>query len=462
MTVRTLYGANVLCRVLAIGATIAGLLITDRAWGQNFGFGLRGSAVGGVAIDADGTVRTASHEERTGWLEQLRQHVAAPQGELSQPSAMRWVSLTKLQEEIQQAIAENRRLSEEVLFLAGLQRIEYVFVYPDTADIVLAGPAEPWTVREDGAVVGQQSGRPVVRLEDLITALRTVPAARQEPISVSIEPTPEGQQRLNRLLGQVRVGPGFQPARLEAMMKEAFGPQIVKLSVVDPSSRMAVALVAADYEMKRLAMNLEESPVQGLPSYLELIRDVGAPTNTQPRWWIECDYEAIEHSPDHLAWKLNGRGIKALTEDQFIDAAGNRRGTGRSNRYAERWSELFTEHFDQLCQFNAAFGDLRNIMDLNVVATVIRGHQLDAKAGCDLSLLYGEKNSTLETPRWNAPKSVLPQCSFIRGKAGWIVSASGGVALNPWRIVVEKAQPSSDLHLVNTANELPRRNWWWD
>jgi len=36
------------------------------------------------------------------------------------------------------------------VLLAGLQRIEYVFLAPDSKDIVLAGPAEGWRVNEQG------------------------------------------------------------------------------------------------------------------------------------------------------------------------------------------------------------------------------------------------------------------------------------------------------------------------
>ncbi|RMF44922.1 MAG: DUF1598 domain-containing protein, partial [Planctomycetota bacterium] len=269
MIVGKLYARGVL-RVALVGlALFATLRMLEGTARAQFGFGLRGSAVGGVAIDPTGTVRTASVEERTGWLNQLRQAVREPDGALAKQSSLRMVSLTGLQQEIARAMQEDRPLSPEVLYLAGLQRIEYLFVYPDAHDIVVAGPAEPWVIRQDGSVVGQQSGRPVLQLEDLITALRTVPAARQHPISVSIEPTPEGQQRLTQLLSTVRTGPGFDPARLEAAMREAFGPQLVKLSTVDPTTRMAAALVAADYEMKRLAMNLEPAPVPGLPSYME-------------------------------------------------------------------------------------------------------------------------------------------------------------------------------------------------
>ena len=35
-------------------------------------------------------------------------------------------------------------------FLAGLTRVRYVFYYPETKDIVLAGPAEGWAADAAG------------------------------------------------------------------------------------------------------------------------------------------------------------------------------------------------------------------------------------------------------------------------------------------------------------------------
>ena len=38
----------------------------------------------------------------------------------------------------------NQPLPDEVKYLAGLQRVQYVFVDPETKDVILAGPAEGW------------------------------------------------------------------------------------------------------------------------------------------------------------------------------------------------------------------------------------------------------------------------------------------------------------------------------
>lgn len=451
-------------RTLAAVAVFCGTLMSMTAAQAQFGNAFNQSVVGGVMVDSEGVVRTATKDDRAGLLRELREHVMQPSGKIAASTEMRMVSLAKLQAEIKKAIASGETLSDEVRFMAGLQRIEYIFVYPDRQDIVLAGPAEGWRVREDASVVGVTTGRPVLQLEDFITALRTVDASRDSAISVSIDPTPEGEVRLRKYLSGLRTGPGFNPAQVEQGMKEAFGAQLVKLTAVPSDSRMAQTLVAADYRMKCIAMNLEESPVAGLPSYMEMIRNGGNANGTQPRWWMACDYDSILKSEDGMAWKLSGLGVKAMTAEQFVDSQGARTNADRQNKTAQRWAEMFTDKFDDLCAQNVAFGDLRNVMDLNIIATVIAAYQLDKTAGLDLAVLNGKAKS-LETPVRSVAKTIPAHCSFISGRAGWTVSASGGVEINPWRVVSEQTKADESVTLVRqkAAPQAEQSdNWWWN
>lgn len=421
----------------------------------------RQGVVGGVSVDAAGVVQAASAVEQNNELSELRRAVAGAAGDVAKQNNLRMISLKRLQQAMVEARKDGKPLPEEMQFMAGLQRIEFVFVYPQENDIVLAGPAEGWTVRSDASVVGTKSSRPVVHLEDILTAFRTVEAARQAPISVSIDPTPEGEVRLNQFLKQFPVVQrGFNPAGLEAGMREAFGPQQVKFTTVSTDTRMAQTLVAADYRMKLLAMNLEESPVKGLPSYLEMIRN-GGTQKTQPRWWIACDYDAVRHSQDKLAWHLDGRGVKAMSEEEFVDAQGNRSSAaGNVNKVAQKWADQFTEKFDELCKFNASFGELRNVIDMSVVATVIAAHGLDQAAGCDLSVLRGTAGN-IDNHGLTTPKTIPPHCSFVKSNAGWIVSASGGVEINPWQIAAQKLKADEQLVSKRPASAAGS-NWWWD
>ena len=231
-------------------------------------FGPRGF-VGGVSVDAEGVVRRSSVDvwgDLNGkWKDSLRGATES----LTQLAATRFVSLRKIDEHVADLVQRGEPLPAEIFFLAGLQRIEYVFVDHEHGDIVLAGPAEGWQISDGGDVVGITTGRPVARLDDLIEALRTAAAARVSAISCSIEPTEAGLQRYARLLNSRRLQ--FSLAAVRAI-EQAMGPQQVLITGVQHDSHFARVMVAADYIMKLLAMGIEPSPVEELPSYLEMLR----------------------------------------------------------------------------------------------------------------------------------------------------------------------------------------------
>ena len=256
--------------VLSVGLIcIAPAIFPTNVDGGGFGGGGGGGrSVGGVVIDSAGIVRTATQDEKQELANLMRVIVDAPQGDMANAVEMRMVSLKGIQE----AIAENEKtgkpLPESISLLAGLQRIRYVFVDKDNQDIVIAGPAEPWKLLDDGSIVGTVTGGATMRLDDLIVAMRSVETARKGGISCSIEPTDEGRRRLQQLLRKIKLGSGQNPSVYEEAMKQAFGPQMIQLSGVPTDSHFARTLVAADYEMKRVAMGLVASPIKELPSYL--------------------------------------------------------------------------------------------------------------------------------------------------------------------------------------------------
>lgn len=436
----------------------AGSLQQQQAQAQ-FGFGgLRGGVVGGVRIDADGVLRTATQEEQDQLLADMRVQLAGPKGDLAQPNDLRMISLKKVQELVLDAAHNQSQLPEEVLYLGGLTRVEYVFVYPERQDIVIAGPSEPWTVGPSGSVVGKTTGRPVVYLDDLLTAFRYVSNARNGGVSVSIEPTEQGVRQLNQLLRNVGSNPN--PQQLGPMVAEAFGPQQIKLHGVPADSHMARVILAADYRMKLYGMNLAQAPIQGLPSYLEMIKNrSNASTQLQSRWWMACDYESIAHSRDRMAWRISGPGIKALTEQEAYDASGAAKQTGKVDAMAKKWADLFTKKMDQLATKDTVFGDLRNVMDLCIVAALIEAQNLQSQAGCDLSRILGDR-ATIETTKFEAPKSLDPQVSFLQSVQGLLVSASGGVMIESWSIATNTQENEQVADARRRGAEWATESWY--
>ena len=145
-------------------------------------YNYRQGAVGGVLIGSDGILQNATVDQ-TGRLQQLMKQATTPASEdLKEFNPMRKVSLRKLEAAIQELVREGKPIPADIFYLAGLQQIEYVFVYPEQKDIVLAGPGEGWTVGKDGVVVGETTGRPVMTLDDLAIALRSAEGAQREAI----------------------------------------------------------------------------------------------------------------------------------------------------------------------------------------------------------------------------------------------------------------------------------------
>ena len=217
-------------------------------------------------------------------------------------------------------------------------------------------------------------------------------------------------------------------------MIAAFGPQQIKLDGIPADSHMARVILAADYRMKLYGMNLAKAPVSNFPSYLEMVSQQGNLSQLQHRWWMACDYSAIEHSQDRMAWKISGPGIKTLTEREQMAADGSYKQTGKADPTAKKWADLFTKKLDELATKDTVFGDLRNVMDLCIVAALIESQDLQALSHCDLSSIMGD-TAKVALAKLEVPKAIDPQCSFLQTVKGWVVTASGGVMVDSWEIV---------------------------
>jgi len=437
-------------------ATGLWVLVSDAAQAQFNGNGFGNQAVGGIAIDAQGIVANLDPKA----LESLaaeRQRTLADAADAA-PSDLRKVSLAGVVAAVEASVTGNKPLPADVLFLGGLERITHVFVDPANHDIVLAGPADRISVDPQGNVVGAKSRRPLLQLEDLVVALRAIDAARQGGILCSIDPTPEGIGRLNAFLAKQRtIGP--DASRIFRGMEEAVGPQVVTVGGIPGDSRMARVFVAADYRMKRIGMGLDESGVAGLPSYLSMVPPGGRAT-ALPRFWLEADYDPIARDPDELAWKIDGRRMKCLTESDVAGRQGVQRGAAGKDQVAATWCEAMTKEYDALAAKQPVFAELVNCVDLAVVAALIQGRQLAKRAELDLGLLLDPKRLAL--PAYDVPKNVPTVASGVKKGRTWVLSASGGVKVQPWQFA---ATTRDDAALVGVRDSAiagrPPAGWNW-
>jgi len=430
----------------------------------------------GVFVDAQGTLRPLMETagvQPAAQLEALRRQAAVRRehDDVRRESPLRKVSLTRLEKQVQLRLAEGLGPTEEMRVLAGLQRVRYVFVYPETGDLVLAGPAGSWTVGPEGRLVGEQSGAPVVRLEDLVVVLRHMLGQADGRFGCLITPRRENLARLRAFLAESTkrpLRPGERPVWLERL-RSTLGKQDIEVYGLDPRTRAARVLVEADYRMKLVGMGLEKG-VPGVESYLDSIQlgpGEAPPPMDVLRWWFTLDYDAVQATADRRAFEIRGQGVKVLSENEFLTEQGQRVHTGKSDELNRKFAQSFTEHFEQLAAKYPVYAELRNICDLALVAALIRSHGLADQVGWHLTCFGPEGDYPLRFGA--APKEVETVINHrVINRVHVIAGVSGGVRVDPGPLVSEGAlQSDPDGRLQRQraeqqAQSLPGDVWWWD
>lgn len=438
---------TLVCVIATIGSVALGQTVTTST----------NRAVGGVSIDTDGLLSSARMDD-LGSLGKLRsQSLEKIPGDLNAAADMRKISLRRLEAALEDCAKNNKPIPDAIKYLGGLQRIQYIFVYPEQKDIVLVGSGEGWKVDAKGNVVGVNTGRPVMLLDDLLVALRTARAAANGGITCSIDPSKDGMARMQQQLPALTKS--GDPQAVAGGIESALGMQQISVTGVPATSHFARVLVAADYRMKRIAMNFEPSPVRGLKSYLEMVKP-GARAVVSPRFWLEPKYEALLRDGDGLAYELRNSSVKAMTEEDFIAASGSVEHSGKAGVAAQRWADLMTEKYAQLAVADPIFGQLQNCMDLAVVGALVVKEGLAEKAGYSMPTLLESPDAAPEV--LNAPKQVESKASVLKKGKNWVISASGGVAINSW-MLADKVQ-SSDAVAPVRAKAVPSDStaWCWN
>lgn len=420
----------------------------------------------GVAVDAQGVLRKKVIADPGGQL--IRQRIDAARASLAPDliafSPLRKVSLTRLEK----AIAKNHgALTEEMRYLAGLLRVRYVFLYPESKDIVLAGPAEGWLVDPADRVRGMTTGRPVLELQDLVVALRAFPPDGQgEPlISCSIDPTPEGLASMQQFLRN--FGSHAVPGQTETIvvnLRNSLGMQMITLNGVSPRTHFAQVLVEADYRMKLIGIGLEQPPVR-MVSFVERVNPAAVSRNALFRWWFVPDYQCVRVSEDGQAMELVGDGVKLVGEDELVSAQGGRVRSGKSSQASQAFCTSFTQKYSQLADRSPVYAQLRNLIDLAVAAAFIQAQGYYEKAGWRMELFGDEKALAVET--YSPPKQVESAVAAIWKGNRLMTPIGGGVQIQASEALREENLLKDDEGKVAQARrqtkvQLAEGRWWWD
>ena len=444
--------------------------VVPDSWEENGGTGTISPFEGGVIVDPEGFLRHVVLEETAGDLVALRRDTgtAAIASSVRRSSSLRCVSLPRLEAHIERLHASGRSPSEAMRVLAGITRIQYVLLYPDRQDLVIAGPAGAWTRNVEGRIVSSDNGRPVVRLDDLTVVLRHYFDGPGSRFGCSITPLPEGLSRAKSYL-DASSGRPLRPGQRKRWLtglRDCLGQQDIEVFGIDARTRAARVLVEADYHMKLIGMGLAES-VLGVPSYLELIhvpKGQSLPPMDVLRWWFTLDYPSVRTTPSRNGYAIRGPGVKVLSENELLTAQGRRIPTGKSEALNQQFTSNFNAHFKALATKYPVYAELQNVFDLALVAALIKHEQLATRVGWTMMSLLDPYVVRVGSGR--APTNVETVINHrLINRRHFVAGVSGGVSVNPVRFLASRTfEPDSygDIAAVHAAKAENPDSWWWD
>ena len=457
------------------------LAVASLAWAQNGGNnqgnnqgnnnnGNAGPAAAGVVINPDGVLRIKQFGNPSSVLAKRWASAAKERlpGDLAKGSELRKVSLNRLEAALAEKLEKGEPISDDIRYLAGITRLQYVFYYPQTRDIVIAGPAEAFAPDASGRVIGVDSGRAVLELQDLIVALRAYPPAGDPTnvIGVSIDPTKEGLKRMQEFLVSIsgRVQPGDASA-IVANLKERLGLQNVTVRGISPETHFAQVMVEADYRMKLIGIGIEKAPIK-LASYVDKASPSDVSRNALTRWFFTPNYDCVRVTEDNLAMELVGEGVKLVGENELVQGDGTRAAAAGGNRASELFCQGFTAHYAKLSQKVAVYAQLRNLIDMSIAAAYIQQQDFYGQADWNMELFGDEGRMPVEN--YETPKTVETACTAVFKGSRLITPVGGGVNVQPLKALSsenrqkdeqgEVAKVKSQINLDNLA----KGQWWWD
>ena len=450
------YGAS-----LRLIATIAAVLAlgSSSLWAQQ---------TAGVFVDAEGVLHKRSFADPGGEL--TRQRIAVAKASLDRKlaaaSPLRKVSLNRLEQAIDARLAAGKPITDEMRYLAGLTRLKFAFCYPDSGDVIVAGPAEGFAADLSDRVRGIHSGRPVLELEDLVVALRMFPAGAEggPVVGCSIDPTTEGLARMQQFIRE--VFPRATPSDADFIadgLRRSLGMQKIRVLGVPPDTHFAQVMVEADYRMKLIGIGLEQPPIR-LASYVERVNPSQVAANALERWYFVPDYKCIRAGANNLSMELVGEGVKLVGAGEMVSGDGSRRETGSLNRASRGFVENFTEKYPDLAAKSPVFAQLRNLIDMVVMAAFIQRYDYYGETGWELATLADESAFPVETH--SAPLEVESAVNSIWKRNRLMTPIGGGVNIQAARAMASENLLDDEGQLDERRGkitiELAEGQWWWD
>lgn len=309
------------------------------------------------------------------------------------PTHMRALSLRVLQERVQHCQPQGH-CDDDVLYLAGLKRIQGYIVDTEQHDLVLVGQTEP-------------AAWPALHLQDLVIALRDawqLYAVTRDNVryiadpGVSIDPHPQVIAQLQRIGDSLhqQSGEAAQEKSLAAWHATCHQPQQTRADGIPFDTHFTSIMLQADYDLKRFVDGSEPLAIEGFSSLSALHLEAAkralkagkvAPFSltTMSRFWFSPGRLTLKEQPGIAL--IDTFGIKLLTEEEHLSQQGQIVGNGTATPLAAQWAQMVTHLYPHIAAQRPVFRELENLAWLVALARTLKFREAPTAAGLSLEWL---------------------------------------------------------------------------
>ena len=280
---------------------------------------------------------------------------------------------------------------DKLLHLDGMTRIVGFIVDSENKDIILIGE--------------KHNNAPPLSLEDFVLALRKAwdlilikengeIKIDATPIGCSIDPTDEtdkkwhefnkkynvrGPQNIYSIEQERRVHAEFQK-KADDWVDICQELQNVRVDGLYHNTRFSKIMVEADYYMKRLVDGSVKLEIDGFKNLME-IRDEQATGSASKktsmnRFWFTPGENIYIEAENGNAVFLKKSPVTLLTEEEYLDSKGVRKGKGKGEPAATKFAGIFTEKYDLIKKEKPIYEELEGLFRF-VAVTKLMGEKRD-------------------------------------------------------------------------------------
>ncbi|MCC6508234.1 MAG: DUF1598 domain-containing protein [Pirellulaceae bacterium] len=406
----------------------------------------------GVWLDAKGHLKRM---ERSGLMPAFAANARQP---WRAGSGLRTVSLKALDAALGMATARGLEPTSQMMQLAGISHIQYVAIDKANRDVLIAGPAAK---HHDNGFL----------LEDLRT-LAALMNDHTSPLGCSLDPDNQGILNAQQFLSDPAVigRLGRTPQLVAEQLKAKVGPHAVNVFGIDAASSTALALVDADEHMKRVGLGLASTRPKIKTYFDHLDRQGKAQPQSLIRWWFAYNTSAINVNAAGDLFELPQQTVAVMSEQQWVNAQGDRQATGANDLAADAFAKEMTEKLSELSATEPAYARLQGIFEIGLALQLaIESSDQPSLAEWFPNLAYRSTTKQTSTDGRQTPKSVEGVTAWNRLRSGTVVAViSGGVKIEP-STVASRAnwQSTNPIRRPTALDASPvlsgvSTQWWWD